>query len=394
MRGDIVSGYLMILAIATLGGWVIPQVNKDKYSRKIYIIIIFFLMFLFAAMRNISVGIDYISRCIYAKQIMNWNFSQLVSSLKSDNRELGYTLYLWIVTHLFRSPIIANILMDAFVLCTFAFLFHKYSKDIIITTLIYIAFVFPASLNITRQYVAVAFFLIALDLLVCKKPIKALIPLSIAVAFHTSALILFSIYVIYIIDFKFTRKRFFILITIACLGFVGFSYVVDWFIRLFPQYIWYTRGSWAVGSEEFSVLWLCIYIVLAVLIVFAIDRKPKKCKSKELIPNHNSVNDIDSMKEKENTIEYRIFGAVIFGYVIYSLLGILTSEIWFVSRMRAYFIYSFCMIIPEILDRIGVLDYKSKRFVRIVFIIGMNAWAILMFKQNGHGILPYTFLWE
>lgn len=362
------TGFILILLVIFFGGINAEKFNISPKKKKTFVIVVFGMMMLFAVLRDYSVGIDYSNRLLSMQQVFSLNFTNLRYYMENVRQEeYLYTMYVWSVSRLIPSPWFLNSVMDVFVLSTFGWFFYRYSKDVSIASLMFAAFAFTASLNITRQYVAAAFFLIALHLMIEKKPKRAIIPLIAAALIHTSALILFAFYVVYWMGFSINRKKLFVFLVVAVIAFFSFDVLLDWFVNIFPQYAYAIKG-WGVGEGSFSVLWFSIYFILFAALFLTLPKK-------------------------QDGISDSVTGAVSISFVLYALLGMLTSVIWFVHRMQVYFMFGYCMIIPIIIDQLP-LNAKSKKSISIIFKLGLIVWAILMFKQDGHGILPYKFIWD
>lgn len=331
----------------------------------------FGMMALFAVLRSYDVAIDYSNRVNQMYQLFKMGLAELLEyTERVQDGEYLYTLFIWGVSRVFPVPWLINGIMDIFVLSTFGWFIGKYSKDVTFSTLMYLAFVFAASLNITRQYVATAFFLIALHLLLQKKPIKALIPMVIAVLFHVSAILLFAVYALYFIGFKINRTKLVLMLILTFGLFFTFDLLFDLFLHYFPQYS-YALGKWAVGDQSFSFLWLAIYTVMFVCLFIAVP----------------------SFRKEKNNITVEVSGLVSISFMLYALINLLQSELWFVSRLNAYFIFGYCMVIPEIIDGFK-LQPQTRLLVNMILKTGIALWAVSMFLQNTHEILPYQFIWD
>lgn len=365
-------GYIFVLSVIFIGGIVSEEVNSSKRNKKLFLFLVFSILILFAVLRDYSVGIDYINRVKQMEYLFKLDFSELLQyTSEVQDGEYLYTIYIWLISRIIPSPWLINIIMDIFILSTFAWFFYKYSKDVTIATLMFVAFAFAGVLNTTRQYVAVSFFLIALDLLLKNKPGKALIPLIIATFIHQSAIVLFFIYLLYFVGFNLTRRKMIVLLTAVVAFFFLFDTLIEIFISYFPSY-YYAQYSWAMGEVEFSFLWLIIYVTLFVLSYNTIPKK--SLVSKDAWENENGIT-----------------GLIIICYMLYATIGLLQSKMWFVSRMQMYFSFGYYMIVPEFFYR-AKTDRKSKKILELLFMAGMTVWAFLMFKQDGHGILPYEFI--
>lgn len=361
-------GYILILLVILLGGINAEIFNSSLKKKKNFVIIVFGMMILFAVLRDYSVGIDYANRLVSMRQIFSLGFTGIRNYMENIHQEeYLYTTYVWIVSRLIPSPWFINSVMDVFVLSTFGWFFYRYSKDVTIASLMFAAFAFTASLNVTRQYVATAFFLIALHLMIQKKPKRAIIPLIAASLIHTSALLLFAFYVVYWMGFSINRKKLFVFLATAVIAFFSFDVLLDIFVNVFPQFAYAIKG-WGVGEGSFSVLWFGLYSILFLTLFFTLPKK-------------------------QDGISDSVTGVVSLSFVLYALLGMLMSVLWFVHRMQVYFIFGYCMIIPIIIEQFPI-EEKSKKAVSIIFKLGLSVWAILMFMQDGHGILPYKFIWD
>ncbi len=367
-------GYFLILALTVIVGLNADVINQNKKNKKYFIIFVFGMMILFAVLRGYRVAIDYSTRATQMKLLFDMSFSEVLSYTDSvQDGEYLYTLFIWLISRIIKVPWMINGLLDIFVLSTFAWFFYRYSKDVTFASLMFIAFVFTAALNITRQYVAVSCFLIALHFLIQKKPFKALIPLVAAMLIHSSAKLLFAIYILYFIGFRINRKKMMIFFIAVVGAFLAFDRIVDLFVQLFPQYTYYTKSEWAVGTVSFSVLWLVIYLALFFLMFLSLPSA--------------------KLQNKTNMSELDVSGLIMVCFILYAVISLLQSRIWFISRINAYFIFGYCMIIPEILERLK-LEKRGKSVAMLFLKCGVAVWAVSMFLQNGHGILPYEFIWE
>ena len=361
-------GYILILLVILIGGVNAQEIQASPKKKKNFLLVAFGMMICFAVLRNYTVGIDYSNRVEFMERILDYNFSEVWNYVVNIRQsEYLYSLYIWLVSRFIPSPWFLNVIMDVFVLSTFGWFFYRYSKDVTITTLMFAAFVFTASLNITRQYVAAAFFLIALHFLLQKKPAKAAVPILVAFLIHNTAVLLFAIYLIYWIGFSINRKKLFGLLVASVVAFFGFDFVLDWFLARFPQYS-YALREWGVGDKSFSFLWLAIYFAIFLMLFFT-------------LPKHR-----DGVTDE-------VTGIVSVGYVLYALLAMLVSVVWFVHRVQVYFIFGYCMVIPEIFFNLR-MPARSKQALSVAFKVVLALWAFWIFIDDSHGILPYEFIWQ
>ena len=152
-------GYVCILFCIVGGGLLFPKLNTNKKNRRLYTFLVFGLILLYATMRGESVGLDNANRYATVRMIAGFEWDSLLQYLSTKNSEPGYSFIIWIITRIIPSPHFIGVLWDSFIILTFAYFFYQYSEDLVVTSLMYAAFVFAAEMNITRQYIAAAIFL-------------------------------------------------------------------------------------------------------------------------------------------------------------------------------------------------------------------------------------------
>lgn len=338
-------------------------------------------MFLFAALRGPSVAIDTASRYEMYSNVCDLNLTDAFLYIVStrDGGEFAHAISVALISRVFPSPYLINLCFDLFIIVTFGIFFYHYAEDIKISVLMYFAFAFASSLNITRQFVATAIFIWAIMSIVKQKYIRSIVFIGIATMFHTSAVFLFAIFLLKLFDYRLTKKLI-LLITGGCvLFFLLFDTLsVQIMERFFPQYWWYLHGSWAVGNEQFSVLWLTIYSFMALILFFEIGNE-----NKALSLEGETV----SSQEKVSCI-------AIVAFLIYSMIGMLASKVWFITRLRAYVVFGYCFSAGIMFNRLNIFNYRSKKILRTIFIVLMSIWAIQMFITDSHGLFPYEFIWD
>ncbi|MBR4833497.1 MAG: EpsG family protein [Thermoguttaceae bacterium] len=358
-------GYLLILGVAFFFGANSYKVGQNSQYKKFYIILVFGSALAFAVLRGYDVATDYMNRVVQMKLIFPMSFEEVVRyATRYQKGEYIYIFYLWTVSRVVESPWLLNSLMDVFIISTFAWFFHRYSKDVTITSLFFMAFTFSSILNITRQHIAVAVGLIALHLTWDKQPFKALILLLISSLIHASSILILGFWGFNFWWKRMTRKHVVLCLIGAFVFFTTFELCLEKFFLFFPQYQYATSG-WAAEQKEFSFLWLALYSVLFGAIFILMPKQGLQDTSK----------------------------FVVVSFIIYAVLGLLSSKMVFVARMQPYFSWGFAMIIPEILSWWHT-DERIKAPLALYFKVGLASWAVLMFQQNGHNILPYTFIWD
>lgn len=374
-------GIIIILLLILSSNLLLGNIDGYGQKRKIYCFITFGSMFLFAALRGPSVAMDTASRYKLYSTVCDLKLMDAFSYIASikDGGEIGYAISVTLLSRLFPSPYLINLCWDLFIVVTFGVFFYHYAEDLKISVLMYFAFAFASSLNATRQFVATAFFVWAIMSIARQKYVRSILLIGIATMFHTSAVFLFAIYLLKLFDYRLTKK----LILLISGGSILFFFLFDTLSvqimeRFFPQYWWYLYGSWAIGDQQFSMLWLTIYSFMALILFFEIGNENKA-------PSFEG--EAVSGQEKVTCI-------AIVTFLIYALIGMLASKVWFMTRLRAYVVLGYCLSAGIMLNRLNIFNNNSKRILRTIFIVLMSIWAVQMFKTDGHGLFPYEFIWD
>lgn len=376
-------GLTLITAIAFFGGIKADLINGSKKNKIIYLSAVFGAMFLFALLRGYSVGIDYEFRSWEMDLIVKRDFIGMMQ-YGTEQKEWLYYILIWLVGRIFPAPWVINGLMDAFILATFAWFFYRYSRDVTMASMMFVTFAFAAELNITRQYAAAACFLIALHLIIQDKPWHALIPLVAGALVHASAVLLFAFYFLFLRRMRTNRPELLLYLGLSVCLFVFFDPLLDLFLLIFPRYKFALRDKF-IGNSGFSFKWLTVFMIIFVSLYLT---TPKSRKNEKL-----------PKATKAQKLNY----AVALGFILYAALAMLRAKMWFVQRMMVYGMFGYCMIIPEVMPKLRLpetvcqwlrLPEDWKKWLCLGIKAALAVWALLEFRKDPHGLLPYVFLWQ
>lgn len=390
------AGLICILALTFLMGLKPESVNGSQRTRENYVGAVFAMLILFALLRGYEVAIDYSNRVEHMYHLFSRNFSNMLKfTLDSMGWEYLYTIPIWLISRVIPSPWLMNSIMDCFVLVTFGWFICRYSRDVTMTCLLFVALVFPASLNVTRQYIAAALFLIALHYLFQKRPWVALIPLVIAVFIHNSAILLFAVYLLYHFGFQLTKRRLVLYLAVLATVVVFYDLALAVFLKVFPQYAYALREEFA-GGGMISLNWILFALAMWAALWF-------------ITPPRNGLADGSPQEKRQADIT----GFVGLSFILYAAIGVLRAKMWVVNRIQVYFIVGFCMVFSEILAEVGKsvsyyprlrplqkkleqwqFETKIKPILTAALKCLFMAWGVLQYINDPHGLFPYTFVWQ
>ena len=356
--------YFTVFAIVFLiQAFAIKQ--KNPTIKRILAILSFLPILLLMGLRH-EVGTDWIGHVDIYKGYENMSFSEIWAR----NDDIGSKLIIGL------SPYIFNDYKAIFWIYGLLTLYPIYRinknygfKYLAYSTLVFNLIMLPESLNIMRQCAAAAFALLAFD---CFKQENRKLPLTffyfiIALALHTSALLMAPFFVLYY--FTNNKKRGFCWTSILLSTFIAFSLTTilkSIFIEIgYAEYDHLLVTDKEIGMSISAILFNLIqYIILFLLyILYKNNHKNKP----------STTNDIkDSL-------------SMVFNGTIFELAGTATK---YLSRISYYFSIYQITLIPIMLQNI---TNKQSRIIAKVFCISSLATLfIIRYYFLGYcEIIPY-----
>ena len=191
---------LIVLSVSGVLGIVYDYLHKrEKSTRIVYLMLILFLSGMFAFREFIfeNPGTDYY-------QYKHWFEIIDINRLKNNSfNNIGFNtlillfkfVHLNFYVFLFAVGFIINIAILNFV--------KNHSGDFALSTLVYVSFIYGNTFNIMRQWIAAALFVYSLNYLIDKKYIHYYICIAVAATFHTSAILLVLVPILFMVDTKY-----------------------------------------------------------------------------------------------------------------------------------------------------------------------------------------------
>lgn len=349
--------YVGLLLFAFLCARIAELTNKKRYV--IYIIVAFSLV---AGLRKSTVGIDTLGyiNCIESISIgrldlaygLEWSFRYICYGLSFVLKEPQMYLILFAFI---SNGLIALRLWD----------FRKHISFSWAITIYYVMF-YMMSLNLMRQFVAIAIVFYATRYLSQGKHIKYLLFVLIATLFHQSALIGILYVFFNITAWKYLSKKqkgFFI--TVGCLSPFVFIYV---FISLIQYSDYFKNSSLNMG------LMIIIKILFFIVATLIFDKTEFYSCSQET--------------RKELGYIQRTSASAYFVGLLLTALG----YVWkIVSRIGLYFYVFEPVYIGMIFKQ---KNTKKNLIIKMVAIFIFSYQFLNNLTGNGQGQLPYLFCWQ
>ena len=229
--------------------------------------------------------------------------------------------------------------------------------------------IYYATMNVVRQYIAIAILLYAFDYLKQKKILKYVILNIIASLFHLSSLINLAFVIIYLLHKN--KKINYVLIAVYLLSivfvFVDIRSIVNIFSFMIPnKYINYLNSKFFL-AKNYSA---CLKLLLPNLIVMF------------MLFNKNKIKNDDKL------------GLIYCGMTLFTMISNIGYGVNVFIRLGWYFDYFYLLVIPMIIEYFYTQKKTKAATLFTIFIICYcifwNVYSI--FILNGHGVIPYKTL--
>lgn len=345
------------------------QPHLSKEGAKIYLVIVFAMLFIVSGFRAFSVGADTKE---YVKVFYNIGNLQLMKG----RYEIGFLRYVELLHKISTNPGILLMVSSAICVGTACVFTYEFSKNPIISMMLYILLgAYFSQMNVMRQAIALSFIEVSFMVLLknseggVQRVISALLIL-LAATFHTVAIVGVIPWVLVVrsnseqeeYNYLTAGKMLKNTTWIAGIAFVAYSIIMAVVTKLLPQYAHYFRGEWSDANYNASLFATLIQLSFAVVgaIVFG------------------------DMKLNKN----QRFAAIMLSLaIIFDVLS-MRMEIW--GRIAGMFgIYTYLLWVPEFTSEI--CSAKNRVILNIAIVLFSAAYMliVLMFRPEWTLVVPY-----
>nr|WP_232614138.1 EpsG family protein [Photobacterium carnosum] len=317
-----------------------------------------FCIYIAVSALQFNVGSDYTSYIsIYENQ---WVLDKYY-----DSKEFFF-YYLNVFLNYMKSPPQMIFVVFSIVQSFWIFLFFKrMSKIKVVLWLFFVIFftttnIYNNQLNGIRQYAVLTLFPYVTFLVAEKKYIRSLLFLILGITFHSSAYILFSIYIIRILSNLFNKRLFFIFCLSFLFYFVIGNYTLSFLQLIGSKYSLYSDSIYFEAMNISTVITKIYY--LPVFMLFFLLRRKRTV----------SNNFFDS--------DYFNFALFIFASTYWSFL--LSLDIGILSRVAIYFWFFIIFPIYYVIRSLWILGDKKLSIIVFVYTV-MPYFAKVTFFAKG-----------
>ena len=352
-----VSPVIMYIIMLVFGK---SQLNENQKQKKQYLFWMAIIIILMIGLRSPSVGsTDTAYYCSNWEYISGLNFEQFRTASASIDLESGYLFCVWVFSHIFKNPQMLLVLSAIFFAISICRFVYYNCKDVVFPFLVFNCLgLFIFIIQGLRQGLAMCICLWAFEKIKKDQHFKFIILVLIAMLFHASAIVFFSIYILRYMKIKFSHIVFFSIVALVGINLLpkifGFMNVV-------------INDDYKIGSEAENGGVIAILIYLCIIVFALITRKKNEQKD-------------------DNIYDVFIYMAII---GVFSLLARnMISDI--AERVGYYFAFSQMALVA---NSIAVQKEKGTK-VALAFLVSALCLGVAVYKASYSVIIPYEFFWQ
>lgn len=350
--------YILIIFFLYLNSFV----NFRQYTKHVY--------WIWVGILAIISGIRYYVGTDFQIQINYYDWT--LAGKTSSWLEPGFRLYVRLIDGIFGDFQMYIFVAAVFVIFSFGYIIYLYLEQrywflglsFFVTSTIYFA-----TMNLERQYVAMAFLVLSIPLMERKRYIYVGILLFFAVSFHQSAICFLIYYFVYIwLNWKegeYFYRRLHILNLCVLFSITGMiidfrSIIALIGVKILPsKYAGYLTSKFFINKEWTSLL---KYIVPDLCWIFVL--------------------------RKSNNINNKIISLFLPGYFLWIIINNFFCGVNVMLRIGMYFEWMLLFIFPYIIQqgKNKEMRIQYKMFFLFYFLL-LTSYSI--FYKGGHGVVPY-----
>ena len=359
-KDKIMAVYYVTISLLTGLGYFFTE-KKQKSKAVLWYLAASFLLLAFLASFRYAIGFDYFSyRNIY-EMVSQWSFADTLRCAQTE--PLYYVMCK--IFSLAGCPFqIFLLFVNLFLMAAAMQFVFRYSKLPWVSVYLYVTLQFLAyNMNLIRQSIAAAFFLMAYPYLKNRKLLPYTLIIFIGGMFHNSLWFVYPLY--FLLTWKYNKKTLACLFTATCLGYLFFDPV---FARISPflpaRYANYSGSYFWSANGLIYVLLPGLYCLLIYLF-------------------RNRI---------ENPFQRTLYlNSALYQFIISAFI----TKHFILERFAIYpFVFSL-LAIPEIIDsyrkKAGKYTLNYHRVLSLFLLFGF-AWFCFSAAQGFHRVYPYVSL--
>lgn len=350
-------------------------------NKKIWILILIMPLFIITAFRAPSVGNDTFNYLRSYDVVSQESFF----STSQSRLEIGYVMYMRVIALFGFSYLGFQIITSAFTLFSISRFIYKYSNCAAFSFFVFMTTrMFFGTMNISRQYLAVAILLFSVEFIRDRKLIKFALLVLAASSFHFTAITFLITYPL--VNLKLNAKKSILLIGAGIIGGLLFDQIVQVFVSLTGRYAGYLEGGYFNFERN-----IAIYLNLGInSLFFLVAFLTKYWKSRQ--PQKYSI--VSNSKKK--THNHRISDEQLwYTFCLLTLiLSIVGLNATILSRVETYFSVFLLAYIPSVIKHIKSKDLRAIVTLGIIAGLFASFVVVMVFRPYWTTVFPYQWYWN
>lgn len=374
-EGSIFVFWYIIICLLMLYpfGIVYVGVISGKKTQCIALGISCFILWLFMALRDVSVGVDTKYYAHVFQQLQNIPFSEIFttdtyatsSATWTMNFEYGYRMYNKLISCLSGSVQTLIVCNSTLILLLLFVLIRNHSPNFMLSIWLYITLgIFQTEMNVGRNAIAILIAYLGFRFLEERRGMSYVACCITAMLFHKAAILFLPIYwLVHHVHWNQKKMRRVVLFSLI-LG-VLFPYITPYLERYLPYFITkYFASSFSKGE---AVMVGILHLILFLFLYYMMDQT-----------------------EREKIFQQYKLGTTLF--VLNLSCFSFTLGIGYAARIAALFGPYLILYLPQILTLIE--SEKKRNVMTILLIAGCGLQYVLRLCVNNiGGTMPYEFFW-
>src|SRR5690625_3220579 len=357
------------------------KIYRKSINKKIWVFVLVTPLLILSALRAPTVGNDTFN---YLRSYTTVSQESFFSHSQS-RLEIGYIYYMRVIAQLGFSYLGFQVITSTLTLFSVSRFIYKYSSSIAFSFYIFMTTrMFFGTMNISRQYLAMAILLFSVELIKKRKFIKFSFLVLIATSFHSTAIVFLIVYPLS--KLKLNAMTTIKLIVVGIFSGLFFDQIVQVFLSITGRYAGYLEGRY-FNFEGNIAIYLSL-IINFLFFVLAFSTKYWKYKDQDILKNQiNTKSNLPKFKISNENIWY-VFCLLT---LILSIAG-LNSTI--IGRIESYFSIFFLAYIPSVLK--SVKSRHLRVIVTLGVIVGLFASfvVVMVYRPNWTTVFPYQWYWN
>lgn len=377
--------YIILLLLLLLAA-IIDLANdgeKNTKSKLIYLLFAIFPFLFVSAFRAPSIGVDAFSYVTLFEALKGVSLSGILSM--DIYYEKGYLLLNHLIQYFTLNSQSILIFTSIVIIGSIMFFIYRYSVSIFFSVYLFITLAFYYnSMNIIRQYFAIAILTYSISFIKRRKLLPFLLIVFIASLFHSSALIFSIVYLVPLI--KFTNKKVLVTLLSTLIIFLFLLPLMEWLLVKIPQY--QAHMSY-INSNELASLIKTLLLLTILLFGLVVNYHNNK-KATTIYFQSKGVKVIEEANTKKrfiNNSDENIFSFIMLFAVAISLISFKMSIL---GRLSEYFAIYAIVYLPNAINKIKDKNIRIILIIVVVFFTLLYNAIIFIYRPEWYQVTPYS----